>query len=91
MDRSKCVRRGMDKLFRRGTLGIAGGALLLGSRLSWAGPPNPTDSDINGNTAGGRSALVDNTTGGSNTALGERARFQHHGRQQYRQRRLRAP
>jgi len=70
MDRSKCVGRGTGKLFRRGTLGIAGGVLLLGSGLSWAGPPNPTDSDFNANTAGGRSALVNNTTGGNNTGFG---------------------
>jgi hypothetical protein len=27
-------------------------ALLLGTRLSWAGPPNPTQSDSMGNIAG---------------------------------------
>jgi hypothetical protein len=60
----------MSKLSRSGTLGIAGGILLLGSGLSWAGPPNPTASDANGNTAGGTSALINNTTGENNTAFG---------------------
>jgi len=73
MDRSKRVRRGMGKLFRSGTLGIAAGVLLLGSGLSWAGPPNPTPSDVVGNTAGGTGALVNNTNGTDNTAFGHAA------------------
>jgi FAD binding domain len=50
-----------DKLSKGATLGIAGLVLLLGSGSSWAGPPNPTGSDANGNTAGGADALVINT------------------------------
>ena len=73
MDRSKCVGRRTGKLFRRGTLGIAGGVLLLGSGLSWAGLPNPTASDAVGNTAGGTGALVNNTNGTDNTAFGHAA------------------
>ena len=73
MDRSKRVRRGVGKRFRSGTLGIAGGVLLLGSGLSWAGPPNPTPSDNMGNTAGGGGALFINTTGKANTAFGNAA------------------
>ena len=73
MDRSKRVRRGVGKLFRSGTLGIAAGVLLLGSGQSWAGPPNPTPSDANQNTAGGSFALVNNTTGAANTAFGTAA------------------
>ena len=73
MDRSKRVRRGVGKLFRSGTLGIAAGVLLLGSGQSWAGPPNPTPSDANQNTAGGSFALVNNTTGAANTAFGTTA------------------
>ena len=38
------------------------------------GPPNPTTSDVLGNTAGGAEALY-NTTGKSNTAFGEQALF----------------
>jgi hypothetical protein len=52
------------------TLGIIGLVLLLGSGLSWAGPPDPTPSDEFGNTAGGSYALDNNTTGGDNTAFG---------------------
>ena len=73
MDRSKRVRRGVGKLFRSGTLGIAAGVLLLGSGQSWAGHPNPTPSDANQNTAGGSFALVNNTTGAANTAFGTAA------------------
>ena len=40
---------------------------------SWCGgPPNPTPSDGNGNTAGGTSALL-KTTGPNNTAFGDYA------------------
>src|SRR6516162_1575882 len=89
MTGSKGVRREGGKLSRSGTLGIASLLLLLGSGLSWAGPPNPTPSDGNGNTAGGANALVSttccyntgfgedalsmNTTGEGNTASGFRA------------------
>jgi hypothetical protein len=53
------------------TLGIAGLVLLFGNGLSWAGgPPNPTASDANQNTAGGTNALFDNTTGINNIAFG---------------------
>ena len=44
---------------------------LLNITPSWGGPPNPTASDANFNTAGGSGALFDVTTGGvSNTAFG---------------------
>ena len=36
---------------------IAGLVLMLGVTPSWGGPPNPTASDANGNTAGGTGAL----------------------------------
>ena len=72
MTRSKGVRREGSKLSRSGTLGIASLLLLLGSGLSWAGPPNPTPSDGNGNTAGGANALV-STTCCYNTGFGEDA------------------
>jgi hypothetical protein len=49
--------------------------LLLGSGLSWAGPPNPTASDQFGNTAGGTNALFNTTTGSDNTAFGDAALF----------------
>ena len=61
MTRSKRVRRGVAEVSKISTLGIAGLVLLLGSGLSWAGHPNPTKSDGNGNTAGGSSALLNNT------------------------------
>jgi hypothetical protein len=61
-----------DKLSKSGTLGIAGLVLLLGSGPSWAGPPNPTGSDANGNTAGGADALAVNT-GFNNTGFGYEA------------------
>jgi hypothetical protein len=80
MDRSKPVRHGVSK---GGTVGIAGLVLLLGIGLSWAGPPNPTPSDSNYNTAGGSFTLLNNlgsyNTGfgydvlGSNTGLGNTA------------------
>ena len=56
------------------TFGIAGLALLLGSGLAWAGPPNPTPSDGQLNTAGGSGALQ-NTTGFSSTGFGYDALF----------------
>ncbi|HEX8836903.1 MAG TPA: hypothetical protein VF748_08210, partial [Candidatus Acidoferrum sp.] len=63
----------MSKLSKSGALGMAGLVLLLGSGLSWAGPPNPTSSDINNNTAGGTNALSSNATGANNTAFGSEA------------------
>ena len=36
---------------------VAGLVAMLGSTPSWGGPPNPTASDANGNTAGGTGAL----------------------------------
>jgi hypothetical protein len=61
-----------DKLSKSGTLGIAGLVLLLGSGPTWAGPPNLTASDANGNTAGGTNVLVINT-GFYNTGFGDEA------------------
>jgi hypothetical protein len=43
---------------------------------SWSGPPNPTDSDANFNTAGGHNALPFVTTGEDNTAFGYLALYQ---------------
>src|SRR5262245_22064666 len=52
-------------------LAIAGLVVMLSTTPSWIGPPNPTASDVNGNTAGGTIALVNVTNeGGSNTAFG---------------------
>ncbi len=48
---------------------VTGIVLTLRVGPSWGGPPNPTPSDGNGNTAGGTNALV-NTTGILNTASG---------------------
>jgi hypothetical protein len=49
----------------------------IGARISWAGPPNPTPSDSNANTAGGTEALLNTGTGpssgNSNTAFGFKA------------------
>ena len=46
-------------------------AFFLQTTAAWsAAPPNPTDSDANGNTAGGTDALDALTTGLSNTAFG---------------------
>src|SRR6516225_9881526 len=42
MARSKSLGRGVGELSRSGTICIAGLLLLLGSGLSWAGPPDPT-------------------------------------------------
>ena len=45
--------------------------VLIDVTPSWGGPPNPTASDANANTAGGSGALFDVTSGGiSNTAFG---------------------
>jgi hypothetical protein len=74
MTRSKRVRREVGKFSNSATLGIAGLVFLLGSGLSWAGgPPNPTPSDAQFNTAGGANALFGNQTGSGNTAFGEDA------------------
>jgi len=54
---------------------IAGLMLMLGVAQSWGGPPNPTDSDANGNTAGGSGALLNVTTGTVNTGFGSSALF----------------
>lgn len=50
--------------------------LMLGARPSWGAPPNPTDSDANGNTAGVSFALLNVTTGNGNTGFGRGALFQ---------------
>ena len=57
MTRSKRVRRGVGRLSKSRTVGIAGLVLLLGSGLSLADSWNPTGSDGNGNTAGGDGTL----------------------------------
>ena len=75
MARSERVRCGVGKLSKTGSIGIAGLALLLGSGLAWAGPPNPTASDSSANTAGGTNALII-TTGLYNTGFGYQALFQ---------------
>jgi hypothetical protein len=64
--------QGMNRVHRL-VVGIAGVILLLWVGLSWGGPPNPTPSDPQGNTAGGFEALLHNTTGYFNTAFGARA------------------
>ena len=51
-------------------LTIASLILILGGTSSWGGPPNPTQSDDNRNTAGGTDALVNVTDGQNNTAFG---------------------
>jgi hypothetical protein len=43
--------------------------VMLGAGRSWGGPPNPTPSDANANTAGGTGALFSNT-GSGNIAIG---------------------
>jgi len=48
--------------------------LLFNGSLAWGGPPNPTASDSNGNTAGGSGALQSVGPGGTyNTAFGLQA------------------
>src|SRR5262245_44786038 len=47
-------------------------ALMLWIGPSWGGPPNPTPSAGQGNTAGGSDALL-NTIGNFNTAFGRSA------------------
>jgi trimeric autotransporter adhesin len=61
------------------TLAIIGLALLSGSGPGWAGPPNPTGSDSNWNTAGGSYALYSNSTGYGNAAFGGVALFNNTG------------
>jgi hypothetical protein len=85
------IGRGVSNFSKSGTVGIVGLALLLGSGLTWAAPPNPTASDSSMNTAGGTNALImttgldnsgfgyealrQNTTGSSNTAIGVTALY----------------
>src|SRR5687767_15046204 len=57
------------KRITRGVL-IASLVMMLHVPLSWGGPPNPTGSDANRNTAGGGEALNIVTTGTNNTAFG---------------------
>jgi hypothetical protein len=52
------------------TITVVGLLLLLWVGPSWGGPPNPTGSDAQENTAGGANALANVTTGGSNTTFG---------------------
>src|SRR5262249_4333946 len=67
-------RRTEDSMKRLTGLAIALLVLMLGVAPSWSGPPNPTASDVNGNTAGGTNALVNVTAGGGvNTAFGSLA------------------
>jgi trimeric autotransporter adhesin len=66
------TRRGASKLSNSRTVGTVGLALLLGSGFAWAGPPNPTASDSNANTAGGTNALI-MTAGRYNTGFGYEA------------------
>jgi len=55
---------------------IAGLIVALAITPTWGGPPpNPTDSDDNGNTAGGTAALQSLTDGIVNTAFGRSALF----------------
>jgi hypothetical protein len=52
-------------------LAMAALLLVLGVTPTWGAPPNPTDSDATGNTAGGDSALSSVTVNGvQNTAFG---------------------
>src|SRR5215470_924387 len=77
LNRRRSVRRRITMKPLR-TLVIAGLALMLGVTLSWGGPPNPTASDDEGNTAGGSGALINVFTsdpgeGEQNTAFGRDA------------------
>jgi len=61
----------MKKLQKLMVIAGLGLGLLLGTTPGWAGgPPNPTMSDGNSNTAGGTSTLISNTSGLQNTAFG---------------------
>src|SRR5262245_55457125 len=54
------------------TVVVASLVFTLGGAVSRGGPPpNPTPSDIDGNTAGGSLALVHNSSGEDNTAFGK--------------------
>jgi hypothetical protein len=56
--------------------------MMFGVTPSWGGPPNPTASDVNGNTAGGTGALETVTESAHfNTAFGVNALFRQHQRQ----------
>jgi hypothetical protein len=53
---------------------VAAVVIVLVAAPGWAGPPNPTESDVQGNTAGGTNALSAVTVDGSqNTAFGRGA------------------
>jgi hypothetical protein len=58
----------MNRVYR--VIVVTGLILTVGLQPSWGGPPNNDISDGLGNTAGGASALVNNTTGIFNTASG---------------------
>src|SRR5215510_5004108 len=83
MDHMNTFRQGIDALAhspptvaRRGwglAFVVAVFILMLGLGPSWGGPPNPTESDDQGNTAGGSFALESNEGGRFNTAFGDRA------------------
>lgn len=62
------LKRGYSKLYR--PLRMVAAAACLWPALAIAGPPNPTGSDANRNTAAGKNALFNVTTGGYNTAIG---------------------
>jgi len=55
-----------------GLLMVAGLVLMMNIAPGWGGPPNPTASDGNRNTAGGTKALQ-NVVGFDNTAFGDNA------------------
>ena len=59
------------------TTAVAILVFVLSSTPSWGGPPNPTASDANGNTAGGTQALLNVDSSGfggfQNTAFGSHA------------------
>src|SRR5215831_17575128 len=64
-------RRTENPMKTAACLAIAVFVLLPNVTPTWGGPPNPTQSDVNGNTAGGTNALAAVTVeGGSNTAFG---------------------
>jgi hypothetical protein len=64
---------GMNRVHRL-VVGLVGVILLLWVGLSWGGgPPNPTPSDSQRNTAGGEEALFHNMGGLFNTAFGYNA------------------